>query len=136
MKTVLLTGAGGFVGRTTIRHLVERGYVVHAISSREFEEIPDLVVHKIDLLDSKTTREIVESVRASHLLHCAWFVEHGKFWNAPENGALIRTCERMFESFVAVGGRRIVSVGTFAEYDSHTARHVSSESSTPICQRT
>src|SRR5688500_14837956 len=136
MKTVLLTGAGGFVGRTTIRHLVERGYVVHAISSREFEEIPDLVVHKIDLLDSKTTREIVESVRATHLLHCAWFVEHGKFWNAPENVAWVRASERLFESFVAAGGRRIVSVGTCAEYDWHTEQHLLSESSSPICPRT
>jgi nucleoside-diphosphate-sugar epimerase len=60
---------------------------------------------------------LTSEVKASHLLHLAWYVEHGKFWDAPENELWLEASKTLFEQFAAAGGRRIVAAGTCAEYD-------------------
>ncbi|MBP6004847.1 MAG: NAD(P)-dependent oxidoreductase [Pyrinomonadaceae bacterium] len=133
MKRVLLTGASGFVGRTTIKYLLQRGYEVHGVTARSaVSDIPGIVCHDVDLLDSAAVDRLIRSVNPSHLLHFAWYVEHGKFWNAPENNQWVAASERLFESFVSAGGNRIVSAGTCAEYDWQTGNGVFQETTSPI----
>ena len=38
MKKVVVTGANGFIGSYTLSLLVENGYEVHAISSKNFKK--------------------------------------------------------------------------------------------------
>lgn len=139
MRSVLLTGATGFVGRHSIPYLLERGYTVHAVTSAPLDSIEvssGLIWHRCDLLDPEQTGDLVKRLRATHLLHFAWYVEHGKFWDAPENTEWVRASESLFESFVAAGGRRIVSAGTCAEYDWQVDQERFSEKSSPIGPRT
>ena len=137
MKTVLLTGAGGFIGKTTIRYLLERGFIVHAVTSKRIAETNlNLYCHKVNLLDTERTAELVRSVKPSHLLHFAWYVEHGKFWRAPENLEWVRASSDLFQNFIAAGGKRIVSAGTCAEYDWRTKSEEFSESDSPINPQT
>jgi nucleoside-diphosphate-sugar epimerase len=122
MKKVLLTGATGYIGKFTIKHLLERGYEVHAVSSKTPdgnypEKSENLIWHKANLLSIDETEKLVKSVSPTHLLHFAWFVEHGKFWNAPENLRWLSASLHLAECFAAGGGRRIVCAGTCAEYD-------------------
>ncbi|MFN0279624.1 MAG: NAD-dependent epimerase/dehydratase family protein [Pyrinomonadaceae bacterium] len=118
MKKVLLTGANGFVGRTTIKHLLQREYEVHGVFSRDTPADPSgIITHRADLLDRAAAERLVRSIGPSHLLHFAWYVEHGKFWNAPGNNEWVKASEKLFETFVNAGGKRIVAAGTCAEYD-------------------
>lgn len=116
MKRVLVTGAGGFIGRQALAPLRERGFEVHALARRP---PPDDSVqwHAVDLLDDSERRGIVAELGASHLLHLAWYAEHGRFWQAPENVAWVAATVRLAQEFVAAGGRRAVFAGTCAEYD-------------------
>ena len=102
-KTVLVTGAGGFIGKQTLQPLHDLGYEVHSFTG--------------DLLDHAATDKFLARLGPSHLLHVAWYAEHGKFWTAPENTAWLEASTHLFGRFIAYGGRRIVATGSGAEYD-------------------
>src|SRR5882672_1848487 len=117
-RTALLTGASGFVGRPALTALMARGFRVHAVSRLIPSEIPAGVAwHKTDLLDLAQRRSLMEKVRPSHLLHLAWYVEHGRFWTAPENDEWVAASLDLMRLFTEEGGRRIVFTGSCAEYD-------------------
>ena len=56
-------------------------------------------------------------LRASHLLHLAWYAEPGAFWTAPRTPPGWRRRSGLVDEFAAAGGRRAVLAGTCAEYD-------------------
>jgi len=117
---VLVTGAHGYIGRWTLQPLRDLGYEVHAISrsGRPAEGFaPRVHWHRADLLDVAAMNAVMGAVIPSHMLHLAWYTEHGAFWHAPENLQWVRASIAMTEAFVANGGRRMVMAGTCAEYD-------------------
>ena len=117
-RAVLLTGASGFIGRATSRALKARGFRVHAVSRRpEPEHNAAAVWHQADLLDRAQRRHLIETTRPTHLAHLAWHVEHGSFWNAPENEIWREASLDLFRLFAENGGRRAVFAGSCAEYD-------------------
>lgn len=132
-KRAVLTGAGGYIGQFAVTPLAERGYAVHAVSSRAVDTLPtgNVTRHQVDLLDKGAVEEFLNTVRPTHLLHLAWYVEHGKFWNAPENSTWLDASIYLARKFVECGGRRFVFAGTCAEYD-WNAPSPFFENSTPI----
>jgi nucleoside-diphosphate-sugar epimerase len=50
-------------------------------------------------------------------LHLAWYAEHGKFWQAPENSEWLEASKNLFRIFAESGGKRIIGIGSCAEYD-------------------
>lgn len=117
MKKILVTGASGFVGRHALQPLVDRGYEVHAVARTPLVGKKNIHWHSADLLDLSQTRQLIAELRTSHLLHFAWYAEHGKFWNASENHAWVDASKNLLRSFVESGGSRFVGAGTCAEYD-------------------
>ncbi len=114
-RVALLTGARGLVGRHAIAALVERGFAVHAVSRVALGDAHDPVRwHRTDLTDAPAARTLVRRVRPTHLLHLAWFVEHGEFWTSPENERWRAASLAMLDAF---DGQRVVCAGTCAEYD-------------------
>ncbi len=120
MKRVILTGADGFIGRQAILPLLGRNYEVHAVSNREPAEdlrFENVIWHKTNLLDASEIEDLCRKIQATHLLHFAWYVEHGKFWNAPENEIWTAASIHLIENFNRFGGTRIVVSGSCAEYE-------------------
>jgi nucleoside-diphosphate-sugar epimerase len=118
MKKVLVSGATGFIGGHCIPFLKERGYEIYALSSKKPSGALD-DVHWIqhDLLGSTSIREVISSIKPSHLLHLAWVTAHGKLWEARENLDWLKTSIDILEAFACEGGKRAVVAGTCAEYD-------------------
>lgn len=114
--SVIVTGASGFIGRHITEPLVRRGVKVHEVSRHPRPSRGMVTTHVLDVHDVEGWRRLVRDVRASHLLQMAWSVEHGRFWSAAENVTWALTTVRCVEEFVAAGGRRVVGVGTCAEY--------------------
>jgi nucleoside-diphosphate-sugar epimerase len=117
-STTLVTGASGFVGRHALAPLVARGHHVVAVSRRRPAWAPANVRWlEADLLDEAARARSIVAAGATHLLHFAWYAEHGKFWHAPENRHWADASSDLFARFAAAGGRRAVGSGSCAEYD-------------------
>jgi len=118
MNRVLVTGASGFIGRQCLRELADTGLELHAVSCRSDRQSEDGVVwHRTDLLVEGNPGRLVAEVRPSHLLHLAWYVEHGRYWASPENLRWVQATADLLKQFADQGGHRAVLAGTCAEYD-------------------
>ncbi|MBK1658637.1 NAD-dependent epimerase/dehydratase family protein [Paracraurococcus ruber] len=114
-ERLLLTGASGFVGRQLAAPLAARGFEVHAVARRPGDGAARW--HAADLLDEAAMRALLREVRPAVLVHAAWYVAHGAFWTAPENAAWVEASAALGAEFAALGGRRLVGLGSCAEYD-------------------
>jgi UDP-glucuronate decarboxylase len=116
---VLVTGAGGFIGRWSIEPLLELGYEVHAVlaSPRRVEHLPDAMVHIANLLDESDIDALLGRVAPTHLLHFAWIATPGVYWQSAENSRWATAGEYLLHRFRAHGGIRAVMAGSCVEYD-------------------
>jgi nucleoside-diphosphate-sugar epimerase len=118
VNRVLVTGASGFIGSHCLEPLVRRGYEVHAVSRQAGDPPVDGVTwHSADLLDRDQVPALVERVRATHLLHLAWYVTPGGLIDARENFDWTEASLQLLRAFEVSGGRRIVAAGSSYEYD-------------------
>lgn len=102
-RRLLITGAGGFIG-TEVTALARAG---------------DWDVHtdRVNLLVREESERVIERVRPTDLIHLAWFVEPSAYWSSPLNEEWADASAHLFRAFARHGGRRVVGVGTSAEYD-------------------
>lgn len=70
-----------------------------------------------DLLADTDLPALIERAEATHLLHLAWYTEHGKYWSSPQNLRWVEASLRLVDAFCKAGGGRLVVAGTCAEYD-------------------
>ena len=111
---VLVTGATGYIGSAVVRHLRALGCDVHALGRRDPGD--GVVWHRADLLAEVDLAGVVAGAGAQVCLHLAWSVPPGRFWTHPDNLDWVGVSLRLFRAFAAAGGRRIVGVGSCAEY--------------------
>jgi nucleoside-diphosphate-sugar epimerase len=118
MKKVLLTGATGFIGRHCLPLLLEKGYQVHAVSTKPARgQAPGATWHQADLLDPGQVYALLKSVAPTHLLHLAWYIVPKLSWTSLENLRWVKGSLDLLQAFAVNNGRRIVTAGTCAEYD-------------------
>lgn len=99
-RRVVLTGASGFD--------------VHALGRRPPNA--EVTFHPVDLLDIDAARRAVRAIKASHLLHLAWYAEPGLYWRSPINLDWLAASLTVVRTFRESGGGRAVVAGTCAEY--------------------
>lgn len=115
---VLITGASGFIGRNVMAQLSNSNFEIHAVSARNPKiNSDDVTWHKTNLLVPSDLSQLIQSVRPQKCLHLAWYVEHGKFWSAPENLLWVESSLQLIRELACCGCQRIVMSGTCAEYD-------------------
>ncbi|MBN4094678.1 NAD(P)-dependent oxidoreductase [Methylobacterium sp. OT2] len=114
MRRIVLTGAAGFVGAQAIPALQARGFEVHALGRQP--PAAEVAFHPADLLDAAAVRGILGSIRASHLLHLAWYAEPGLYWRSAINLDWVAASLALVRAFRETGGARAVAAGTCAEY--------------------
>lgn len=118
MNKVLVTGAAGFIGRHCLELLLERGYEVHAVSTRPVSGgAQGLHWHRADLTDSSQVKRMMGVIAPQKLLHLAWYVAPGACWGSLENIRWVEAGLQLVREFMHCGGRRVVVSGSCAEYD-------------------
>lgn len=130
MKRVLITGASGFIGRHALKPLSLRGYDVHAAARLPQQTAAEATWHQCDLMDAYAVERLMADVQPTHLLHLAWYTEHGKFWSAPENVDWVGASLQLLRAFQGRGGRRVVMSGSCAEYEWN--EQICRENGTPL----
>ena len=145
-RRVLVTGAGGFIGRSSLAPLSEAGFEVHGVLSpggmrgaRAGGRFTDRAArlpgefHRADLLDAREIDSLIGIVRPTHLLHFAWIATPGEYWRSPENYRWLAASTHLLDVFQAGGGVRAVMAGSCAEYDWSRAG-VCNERTTPLAE--
>ena len=118
MKSVLITGASGFIGRQCIHWLKLQNFEVHAVFSRKKPSgFDDINWHQANLLDTDQPDILIRKIAPTHLLHLAWIVTPGICTSSLENLSWLRTSIDLLQSFLNSGGKRVVIAGSCFEYD-------------------
>ncbi len=110
----MLTGATGFVGRYVARELVRQG--IEYVSIQRGLASNDRAI-QVDLLGTNDFESLFQKVKPTHLVHTAWYAEHGKYWDSELNLQWVLATKRLVEAFCSSGGQHVVITGTCAEYD-------------------
>lgn len=122
-RNVLVTGAGGFVGRHVVRELLSRGQVV---SFTERPSHPVVVdgegAHCRRLQTNDLFAESLEwwtqaCAGIDTVIHLAWYTVPGRYQRATENLACVEGTLRLARGAAQAGVSRFVGIGTCAEYD-------------------
>jgi nucleoside-diphosphate-sugar epimerase len=121
---VLVTGAAGFIGRSSLEPLRAAGHEVCAVLSprpdrrdRAGGTLPDIEVRHADLTDAAAVDALLGAVRPTHLLHFAWITAPGLYWQSEENYRWLSASRYLLAAFARGGGVRAVMAGSCAEYD-------------------
>jgi nucleoside-diphosphate-sugar epimerase len=134
---VLVTGASGFIGLPLTAELARRGAEVHALSRHPSPpSLPGVRWHEADLADGARIEAFLGELAPERLVHLAWCMEHGHYWRAPENVAWVEWSLHLVRAFVRHGGRRLLVLGTCAEYDWSSAEEPLRESRARIAPAT
>ncbi|HSY08341.1 MAG TPA: NAD(P)-dependent oxidoreductase [Steroidobacteraceae bacterium] len=122
-KRILISGAGGFIGRWSVPPLLTRGYEVHALLSDDARsrsvpaQLAAAAVHYGDLFDPTSVEKLCAAVRPTHLLHFAWIATPRLYALSAENFAWVAASLHLLRTFHQHGGTRAVLAGSCAEYD-------------------
>jgi dTDP-6-deoxy-L-talose 4-dehydrogenase (NAD+) len=120
MSVVVLTGATGFVGRSIHRYLARRGHEVRAIvrpdAAARLTMPADRIVETPDIFARDADWWAQACDGADAVIHAAWYVEHGRYLNAPENAACVQGSFALAQGAVRAGVRHVIGVGTCMEY--------------------
>lgn len=114
---VLLTGASGFLGRYALDSLRCHGIETAMLGRRRAPDSAFADFIEADLLATSDFTALIQRSGATHLLHLAWYAEHGKYWTSPLNLRWVEATTRLIEAFCEAGGQQVVVAGTCAEYD-------------------
>lgn len=114
---VLLTGASGFLGRYVLDSLQRQGIDTVTIGRRRspHDTFSDFI--EADLLSTSDFDALAKASAATHLLHLAWYTEHGKYWTSPLNLCWVAATTSLVDAFCKADGQHVVVAGTCAEYD-------------------
>ncbi|WP_157769963.1 NAD-dependent epimerase/dehydratase family protein [Ruegeria profundi] len=134
--TVMVTGAGGFIGRAAVQALARQGHRV--IATYRSDPCPKIYgdVHwvKLDVTNTSDVSAIIHLHRPSHLLALAWYMGPGN-QQSPENFRWIQHSIDLLFAFSSAGGKRVTFCGSCMEYD-WSGTDKLREDSTPISPAT
>jgi nucleoside-diphosphate-sugar epimerase len=118
MKSVLVTGARGFIGRHCVALLRDRGVRVFAVSSREIAAADEQVTWKrADLRRPHEAEVLIAETQPDAVLHLAWVTTPDEYWVSAENVDWLAGSIALLRAAHRHGAKRVVMAGTCAEYD-------------------
>jgi dTDP-6-deoxy-L-talose 4-dehydrogenase (NAD+) len=122
-RTVLFTGATGFVGRQILKALAAQSVKVRLIvreGKKHQIETADQIESTVATSNifSETQGWLEKSCKGiDTVIHAAWYAEPGKYLQSPKNIDCLSGTLALAKACVQAGVRRFVGIGTCFEYD-------------------
>lgn len=116
MKKVLLTGATGLIGKEALQPLLDAGFEVFAISTKDQVSKENINWIKADIFDFEQIKKVFLEIKPEYLLHFAW-VASGDYLSSETNYKLVDASMNMLKAFKENNGKRAVFAGTCFEYE-------------------
>jgi len=133
-RTILVTGAAGWIGSHVTRAMLDAGNRVvalvrpHAQRDRLAAIAGRIQWVEADLNDAPALGEAMDTIRPDVCVHVAWYTVPGRYLRAPENLDCVQGSINLMRLLSAMECRRFVGVGTCFEYDVATATSPLAES--------
>ena len=128
-NVVLLTGATGFVGRQILKVLLELNVLVRCIVREgSVSKLPTQTNSLESLIFTKDLFNENEEwwgkclQNVDTVIHAAWYAEHGKYLQSSKNIDCLQGTLRLAKGAARAGVRRIVGIGTCAEYQTSSQK--------------
>ncbi len=128
-KVVLLTGTTGFVGSQILKVLLELKVFVRCIVREDsVSKLPtqshllESLVFTKDLFNENEEWWVKCLQNVDTVIHAAWYAEHGKYLQSPKNIDCLQGTLRLAKGAARAGVRRIVGIGTCAEYQTSSQK--------------
>lgn len=122
-KRILITGATGFVGQQVLKHLTSKDVLLTLVvrDGKEFSFAHNPLVESV-ILTQDIFSEAVEWWTNTlngidTVIHLAWYVQPGKYMDAPENIDCLIGSLNLAKGAVLAGVKRFIGIGTCFEYD-------------------
>jgi nucleoside-diphosphate-sugar epimerase len=112
MMRVLITGAGGFIGRQIVAHAADRGLDVCAMVRRSTLDLPGVQVVRHDLRDTHGSTHLLAGMDA--VIHCAGSL--GRTHAEQELDTIVGTTH-LVGAMADAGVSRLVLLSSLAVYD-------------------
>lgn len=126
MKTILLTGATGFVGKQIFKALSKSNVrivpVVRTSKESSFQNQPnvDRIVCSPDIFQESADWWAEQCDDIDVVIHAAWYAEPGKYLQSSKNMDCLIGSLILAKGAAIAGVRRFVGIGTCFEYDLST----------------
>jgi nucleoside-diphosphate-sugar epimerase len=123
-RSVLVTGASGFVGMQVLSHMLDLNVRIVVIIREISREKISSLGHPIEIISSSDlfleSEEWWISVlqNIDTVIHLAWYAEPGKYLHSSKNIECLQGTLVMGRAASRSGVRRFIGIGTCAEYDS------------------
>jgi UDP-glucuronate decarboxylase len=134
MRTILVTGAAGWIGSHVSRLLVQGGHRVLALVrpsssvNRIADLLPAIKLIEADLANPSPLPGLLRETPPEVCLHLAWYTVPGRYLHAYENMNSVASSLKLLRVLNEVGCQRTVIAGTCLEYDTTTAKPLSERS--------
>jgi dTDP-6-deoxy-L-talose 4-dehydrogenase (NAD+) len=122
MKTIVLTGASGFVGRQIAKALMARGHRLKLVLRPGGVERSGLARNGIEVIETGDLFAEGEDWWTSRLagvdavIHAAWYVEPGKYLDSPVNIDCAIGSLALAGGAIRAGVTQFIGIGTCFEY--------------------
>jgi len=115
-KKIILTGASGLIGKQAISFLLNDGFEIYAITSKNPPDSTNqLQWVQADLFNHKAIDKLFAQIAPEYLLHFAWCAS-GDYLISDDNYKFLESSLNLLKAFQENGGKKVVMAGTCFEY--------------------
>lgn len=111
---VLVTGGSGFIGRELLEAF-QKNNIDYITIGRSIPQTSEN--HLYYDFYAENNVQIIRKLNCTHLVHLAWYAEHGEFWESEYNFEWLKITTRLIDEFFRYNGQYAFISGTCAEYD-------------------